>query len=193
MEKKENTFQSTVAPILVLVVICFVVTFAVAYVYGITKPIIDKNAAKAANEARTELLPDAKGEFEEYKGKLKVMEPEKVFAEDCYVAKNKTGMVVTVKSKSYGGLLTAMVGIDKDGAITKVKVTAHADTPGVGTKVDESPEHAAQYKGLDKLSSENVKEDNKIKYVSGASVSSGALHKAVWNAFMQYKAMGGVK
>ncbi len=37
-----------------------------------------------------------------------------------------------------GGLLTEMVGIDANGAITGVKVTAHADTKGLGTKAHES-------------------------------------------------------
>lgn len=64
--KKESTFQSTAAPIIVLSIICLVVTFAVAFVYGITKPIIENNTIKAANEARAELLPEAKGDFKEY-------------------------------------------------------------------------------------------------------------------------------
>ena len=33
-------------------------------------------------------------------------------------------MVVTVKTKSFGGLLTEMIGLDNTGAITGVKVTA---------------------------------------------------------------------
>lgn len=127
--KKESTFQSTAAPIIVLSIICLVVTFAVAFVYGITKPIIENNTIKAANEARAELLPEAKGDFKEYKGDLKVLKKDQVFVTEAYEATNGTGVVITVKSKSYGGLLTAMVGIDKDGAITKVKVTEHSDTP----------------------------------------------------------------
>ena len=86
-----------------------------------------------------------------------------------------------------------MVGIDKDGAITGVKVTEHADTPGVGTKAQD-PGHLSQYVGLDQLSSEVIKDhvDNVVE-VTGASVSSGAVHKAVYCALEQYRAMGGVK
>ena len=47
-------------------------------------------------------------------------------------------MVVTVKTASFGGLLTEMVGIDSEGAITGVKVTAHGDTKGLGTKAHDS-------------------------------------------------------
>lgn len=196
--KSSNTFQDFLKPIIVLVVICFVVTFALAFVYGVTAPIIERNTAKAANEARTELLPEAEGEFEVLADKdtnsdnLYTLEAKKVFATDCYVATNKSGMVVTVKSNSYGGLLTAMVGIDKDGAVTSVKVTSHADTPGVGTKA-QTPEFLGQYKGYNEVGDVNIKSDAKINHVSGASISSGAVHKAVCCAVEQYKAVGGVK
>ena len=101
-------------------------------------------------------------------------------------------MVVTAMSNSYGGMLTAMIGIDKDGAITNVKVTNHSDTAGVGTKA-QTPEHLGQYKSLKALGNENIKSDNTVKYVTGASVSSGAIHKAVYAALEQYKSMGGVQ
>ncbi len=197
MKNNDNAYHNFVKPIVVLVAICFVVTFALAYVYGITAPIIKENTAKAANEARTELLQDAKGAFtmvadeENNADKLYVLEEKKVYATDCYTADNGSGMVVTVKSNSYGGLLTAMIGIDKDGAVTAVKVTAHADTPGVGTKAQE-PSHLAQYKGYSEIGSTDIKSDSSIKHVSGASISSGAIHKAVCCALEQFKANGGV-
>ena len=56
MENKTNTFQEFVKPILVLVCICFVVTLALAFTYGVTKPVIDENTLKAANEARNEQI-----------------------------------------------------------------------------------------------------------------------------------------
>lgn len=195
--KSNNTYHDFIKPIVVLVAICFVVTFALAYVYGITAPIIAENTAKAANEARTELLTDADGAFTMYADaennadKLAVLEEKKVFATDCYVADNGSGMVVTVKSNSYGGLLTAMIGIDKNGAVTAVKVTEHADTPGVGTKAQD-PKHLAQYKGYDTIGSTEIKADPSINHVSGASISSGAVHKAVCCALEQFKANGGV-
>ena len=190
MENKNSAFKEYISPILVLVVICFVTTFLLAFTYGITAPIIAENTAKAASEARMELLPDADN-FTASDAQLFVLEEGKVYAEDCYVADNGTGMVVTVKSNSYGGMLTAMVGIDKDGAITGVKITEHADTPGVGTKAHASA-HLAQYIGLTELTSDQVKVDSSVDHVTGASVSSGAVHKAVYCALEQFKAMGGV-
>lgn len=188
--KNNNTFKEYVAPILVLVSICLVVTFALAATYGITKPIIASNTAKAADKARVELLSEADA-FTEYDGDLAVTVEEQVYVVDCFTADNKAGMVVTVKSKSFGGLLTTMIGIDSNGAITGVKITDHSDTPGLGTKAM-TTDHLGQYVGLDELASENIKEDDQVVHISGASISSGAIHEAVYCALDQYKEMGGV-
>ncbi len=191
MENKNSAFKEYFSPILVLVLICFVTTFLLAFTYGVTAPIIAENTAKAASEARMELLSDADN-FTDAGADLFVLEEGKVYATEVYTADNGAGMVVTVKTNSYGGMLTAMVGINKDGEITGVKVTEHADTPGVGTKAH-ADSHLDQYKGLSELTSDQVKNDSSVQHVTGASVSSGAVHKAVYCALEQFKAMGGVK
>ena len=89
-------------------------------------------------------------------------------------------MVVTVKTKSFGGLLTEMVGIDNQGAITGVKVTAHGDTPGLGTKAH-APEHLQQYVGMNSYNDFSAKADPSVNHVSGATISSKALKKALEN------------
>ena len=192
MENKTSAFKEYINPILVLVLICFVTTFLLAFTHSITAPIIKANAEKAASEARMELLPDADN-FTDAGAELYVLEEKKVYATEVYTADNGAGMVVTVVTNSYGGALTAMVGIDKDGAVTGVKVTDHADTPGVGTKA-QAEGHLAQYVGHTELGSDVIKAhaDDMVE-VTGASVSSGAIHKAVYCALEQYKAMGGVK
>lgn len=186
---KSNKFKEYIAPTLVLVIICLVITGALAYINSITAPIIESNSIKAADEARAELLPSADS-FTAYDGDLAVLEADKVFVTECYIADNNTGMVVTVKSKSFGGLLTEMIGIDVDGAITGVKVTAHSDTPGLGTKAQE-PSYLEQYVGLDSYSAFTAKDDASINHVSGATISSNAVHYGVCAALDQYKIVGG--
>ena len=188
---KSNTFKEYVAPIIVLVGICLIVTVALAATYGVAKRIIGESSAKAADEGRVELLADADS-FTKYDGDLVVLEPEKVFVEDCFVADNGAGIVVTVKTKSFGGLLTEMIGIDSTGAITGVKVTAHGDTPGLGTKA-QTPEYLSQYKGLSELESTAAKDDSSVKHISGATVTSNAVHYGVNAALEQFKEVGGAK
>lgn len=189
--KNNNTFKEYVAPILVLVVICLVVTAALAAVYGVANPIIIENDKKTADANRTELLAEADS-FTEYEGELYVAEPDKVFVSECYVADNGAGAVVTVQSSSFGGLLTEMVGINANGEITGVKVTAHGDTPGLGTKA-QTPEHLGQYEGLTSLDSTTAKDDTQVDYISGATISSNAVHYGVYCALQQFQQMGGVQ
>jgi electron transport complex protein RnfG len=189
LRMKSNTFKEYIQPSVVLVAICLVITFALAYVNSITSPIIAENTRKAAEETRKVLLPAAQS-FEEYTGDLVEVEKDKIYVEDCYIA-NDGGMVVTVKSASFGGLLTEMVGIDANGAITGVKVTAHADTKGLGTKAHEG-KYVAQYEGLDTLAfADNVKGDPAIEHVSGATISTNGVYQGVCAALKQFEAVGG--
>ena len=191
MENNNSSFKKYGAPILVLVLICLVVTAALAATYGAAHPVIVKNAKKAADETRQELLKDADG-FTEYKGKLVKTDDGKVEVVEAYTADNKAGVVFTVHTASFGGELTEMVGINAEGEITGVKVTAHSDTPGLGTKAQE-PSHLNQYKGIKALSETTCKDDKDITHVTGATVSSNAIHYGVFEALKQYEEMGGVK
>ena len=187
--KNNNTFKEYVAPILVLVCICLAVTAALAATYGVAKPIIDANTKKAADEARMELLAEA-DTFTAFDGELAVCEADKVFVTECYIADNGTGMVVTVSTKSFGGALTEMIGIDAEGKITGVKVTGHADTPGLGTKAHDAA-YVAQYQGLTEVTATTAKDDAAVNHVSGATISSNAVHYGVYAAMEQYKLVGG--
>ena len=100
MNKKESTFSSFISPILVLVLICFVVTFALAMAYGVTKPIIDKNNLKESNKAKSELIPEAKGEFKNYDGKLVVVQKNKISTE-CALIKNGAETEYIIKNREY--------------------------------------------------------------------------------------------
>ena len=186
---KSNAFKEYIQPTVVLVAICLVITFALAYVNSITAPIIADNSAKAADAARAELLPAAES-FEQYDGELVVTVPDKVFVTECYVAEG-AGMVVTVQTSSFGGLLTEMIGIDSEGKITGVKVTAHADTKGLGTKAHDTA-YVAQYQGLSELANaDNIKGDTAVTYISGATISSNAVYQGVCAALQQFQTVQG--
>ncbi len=187
--KNNDTFKKYVAPIIVLVAICLVISGALALTYGVTKPIIDQRAKADADAARQLLLPDADA-FTPYEGEMIKTDDGKVKVVEVYTADNGSGMVVTVETKSFGGALTEMIGIDSEGNLTGIVVTKHADTPGVGTKA-QTKEHLAQYNGLGELTATTAKQDTTIQAVSGATVSSNAVHYGVYEALEQYKAMNG--
>ncbi|MCC7571034.1 FMN-binding protein [Candidatus Micrarchaeota archaeon] len=94
-------------PTIVLVIICLVVTCALAFTYSKTKTTIDANAVKTHDEAAKEVLG------------------------------NEEGKALEETVQSYGGEMSVMVGISNEGKITGVKVVSHGDTPGLGTKAME--------------------------------------------------------
>lgn len=195
-----NTKQSFVAPVVVLSAICLVVSLALAFTYKVANPIIEANNLATAVAARQQLLPAADDFTLVEDAELQSSEDGKAAVQEIYAADNGAGYVMTVGTTSFGGALTMMVGIDGEGAITGVKVTEHADTPGVGTK-DQEPDYLAQYNGLSALTSAaNIKKEaaplangGTFEFISGASVSGQAIHSGVAAALSQYAVMGGAQ
>lgn len=192
---KDSKFSNYVAPIVVLVGICFVITLALAFVNHFAAPVIADNEKATADANRVQLLPDG-DTFSEYTGELLATDDGKVYIQDAYTADNGAGVVITAVTKSFGGDLTEMIGIDKEGAITGVVVTKHSDTAGLGTKAHD-PGYLKQYKGVTELQSISAKDESKagngISYVTGASISSNAVHYGIYEALQQFEAMGGAK
>ena len=188
---KSNNFKENIQPTLVLVMICLVMTFLLAYVNSITSPIIAEHAQVAADNNRKILLPEADG-FEAIDESMLYVQAEgQVWVEDCYKATNDKGYVMTVKTKSFGGILTEMIGVDETGAITGVKVTAHGDTKGLGTKAHDAG-YLMQYTGVSKLdNAANIKQDTVVSFVSGASISSNGVYQGICCALTQIEKLGG--
>lgn len=176
--------KELIAPTLVLFLICLVITAALAITYQITKPIIDEINIKNANIARGELLPDAEGAF---------TQRETEFAPgvlDVYGADNNTGYVFTAQDKGFGGKIRVMVGVYEDGAISGVKVTNHSETPGLGTKAM-TADYLSQYQGQIVVTRTSEADETQIDAVTGATVTSNAVFRAVEAALAQYELIGG--
>ena len=182
--KNNKFFKENVVPALVLVIICLVVTAALAFTYGVASPIIAENEKATADAARAQVLPEG-NDFTLYEGELVDGVAE------CYTADNGAGIAVTSTYGSFGGTLTSMVGIDKNGKITGVTVTGHADTPGLGTKAMEVDYLANNYNGLDSAEAESIKDDANVDAITGATISSNAVYQCVREALAQYENMKG--
>lgn len=100
----KSKFSNNLVPSLVLVIICLIVTAALAVTHDITADAIAQNEKATIEEAEKEVLPNGDGEAKQ----------------------------ITVKS--YGGDLVMMVGVSSGGEVTGVTVISHGDTPGLGTK-----------------------------------------------------------
>ena len=104
-----KTWEDLIKPVITLTVICLIVSGILAFTNGATAPIIVENAAKAADAARTELLPAADSFTKvDYTGTGVV---------EVYKANNGAGYVITGTSKGYGGAVQMMVAFNKEGKI----------------------------------------------------------------------------
>ena len=89
----------------------------------------------------------------------------------------------------YGGDIGLMVGINMDSdQIIAVRVTTHAETPGLGSRAKDDPGFVSQYDGKSMEENFGLKADNgSIDAMSGATVTSRAVTLAAVEAQALYK------
>ena len=163
-----------------LLLICAIVSALLAGVNSITKPIIAENEQKNFEIAMQEVLPEASGFKEVDPGDYTPSETG-VTLDSLYRADNGGYVVSTVCSEGYGGDVSVMVGITKDLTINQVKIMSMSETPGLGAKASE-PEFIGQYDGLSAgitVVKNTTPADNQIEAISGATITSKAVTKAV--------------
>ena len=179
----------------ILFAIVFVCTFVLVLCNNITAPIIAKNNAKAEEEAKIAVLPEAES-FEElkdfthvgvtsaFKGKDKNGE----FAGYCFKISTKEN-----ESKAFGGDIQMIVGIDKSLNVSGVKIITMAETPGLGAKASEAS-FTDQYTGksgeIAVTKSGNASE-TEVNAISGATITSKAVTEGVNNALNAAKTLEG--
>lgn len=183
---------------LVLFAICFVVTALLAGTYMLTKQPIADAAAKTAAEARSRVL--AADRYEEIAG-----------YENVSIAYDNDGTllgcVITTSAKGYGGDIEVMTGILSTGNVCGVQILEISETAGIGMKVDDQ-KHLGQYVTFtkDEISNSDMPsaaEASEIKEysledgdgnqyvdaISGATISSTAVNKAVNEALSIYNGL----
>ena len=92
------------------------------------------------------------------------------------------GTIIVTQAKGYGGDVQVLVAFDEQGNVKDVEALPIDETPGLGTRVSED-EHIKQYVGLPpKLVAEE-----EINFISGATISSRAVHEAFNYAVQAYE------
>ena len=93
-----------------------------------------------------------------------------------YNEQGLVGYCVEVQAHGFGGLLTAVVGVNTNGEVTGVAVTDHKETLDVGTKAMEES-YLSQFIG--KSGTIRTSGSNAVDAVSGATATSGAVTSCV--------------
>ncbi len=178
-------FKEIGIPTIKLFVIATVVTILLFLTNNTTEGKIADNQAQADIISRQEVLPAADG-FQEATGKL-ADGTEFTYFE----ATNGTGYVFSGSNKGYGGDVVSMIGIDKEGNITGVKVTEQSETAGLGAKWTDSA-YTEQFISKTADGALAVEKDGgDVVAVAGATITSRAVTSDVNNAIEMFKAVTG--
>jgi electron transport complex protein RnfG len=179
----------------VLTAICLVAAAALSFVYTLTKDRIAEEIRRETLDAVEQVLPPHDNEPDK-DAKIVTIGKDKRGREmimTIYKGKkgNETaGYAFDVTGKGFGGTMRLMVGVDDKDTINGVKVLGHAETPGLGAKMEEDW-FTAQFKGFSDPNALKIKKDGgKLDQITGASITSRAAAKAIaegLNKFMEEK------
>lgn len=189
--KRIKTFFKTnsdiITPTAVLTVICIVVTLALSSANMLTAKKITELSVKNQNDAMSKLI-----DADEYKAETAVLDGENVNYHTALKDGENIGYIFTVDEKGYGDTVSVMTAVNTDGTVAAVEILdASNETPGLGQNVKNS-DFYTQFNGLaDNITvirggSANA-DNNEINAVTGATISSKAVTKAV-NRALGYSA-----
>lgn len=186
MAKKESSFINMV---LTLAIVTAIASFTLATVYNLTaEPIAQAREAKR-QFAISQVVP----EFDRLESRKFAPPGGGDSLEFNFAYKNNQVVGVAVNSwtnRGYSGRITAMVGFDLDGNIIDVVHLQHAETPGLGDKIEKGKsDWSDQFKGLDPATADiRVAKDNgQIDAITAATITSRAYCDAIQRAYDTFK------
>ncbi len=162
-----------------LFLFCTVVAALLAAVNSITQPIIAANEEKNFQLSMQEVLSDASS-FEEVNADFTVKDSG-VSVSSVYRADNGGYVVSAVCAEGYGGDISIMVGINPDLSVKQIRIMSMSETPGLGAKASNtafSDQYRSLHHGIEVVKNTEPA-GNQIQAISGATVTSKAVTKAV--------------
>ena len=187
MAKTESTFINMT---LTLVVVTLVAAGLLGTVFALTKEPIRLAELAKKNEAIANVVPGFDNEPSQEVERL-FLDGDSIFLYTARKGEEVLGTAVeTFTNKGFSGNFKLMVGIDPDGSIIKIAVIKHAETPGLGDKMeqDKSDFHV-QFMGKDPTSF-NVavtKDRGDVDAITASTITSRAYCDAVTRAYKAFK------
>lgn len=177
----KSATKETLVLMVKLCLICVIVAGLLALVNSVTAPRIAENDAKVFSASMEEVLPNG-GNFKRVEEFSFTTDLTGVVLDSFYKADNGY-VVTTICSEGYGGDIKVMVGINEDFTVNCVKIMSMSETAGLGAKASDKA-FTDGYIGLKsgigvEKNNGGSAEENSISAISGATVTSKAVTKAV--------------
>jgi len=164
---------------------------ALAGIYGITKPLIERQKQLVIENALTVALPAVKKE-----AIFPVKHDGEILYYEGYATPEKTdllGYAFIAQGAGYSSVIATMVGVDTTGAIIGLQVLSQQETPGLGARIEEikhgekDPWFQRQFIGKAAATVAVEKDGGDIQSITGATISSRALSKSIVASFEKLK------
>ena len=180
MKKLESSFANMV---IVLTVITVVAAACLGAMNNLTaEPIAASKKAKQ-EEAIKAVLP----EFTTV-DKEAIVNEQKIFR--AYNANGElVGIAIETKELGFGGDVTTMVGFDANGTIVDYSLLAHAETPGLGSKLVDWFKVKSDIRGAgaNKMPLRVSKDGGEYDAITAATISSRAFLNSINKAYETYQ------
>ncbi len=190
MAKRESTFLSMV---LTLFTVTFIAAAVLGFVHDLTKDAIETARMRAQSEAIERVLPGFDELGESYFVSLSSPD-EKLEFFPAYLGGERVGVAVkTYTNKGFSGYISIMAGIDTNGNLFGYEVLDHAETPGLGSKMDmwfsdeEKPNQNVIGKNPQTVRFEVTKDGGDIDAITASTITSRAFLDALNRAFEAYE------
>ena len=181
----------------ILTIVTVVAAGALAYVFNTTKPKIEAEKRMVQEQALKQSLPKAaKGVI------VPVKQGDKILYYKGYASPDTTdlvGYIVLSSAHGYSSTIEVMIGVDTTGVIQGMKILSQSETPGLGAKItevkygDKWPWFQHQFIGKKGDNLQVDKDGGEIKSVTGATISSRAVTKAVREGVLKLEKLLGKK
>ena len=183
MAKKESTFLSMVAT---LFVVTLVAAGLLGSVYALTKEPIRLAELKKKNEAIQVVVPGFDNEPSQEVERI-FMDGDSLYLYTARLGEEILGTAVeTFTNIGFSGEFKLMVGFAPDGSIIDIAVIKHAETPGLGDKMEKGKsDFSVQFMGKhpDSFNIAVTKDRGDVDAITASTITSRAYCDAVTRAY----------
>ena len=184
--KTQSTFKQIFTLTITLLLITAGVAAALAGVNTITAPKIAQINEQKTTNAIAAVLPDAETAVVTYEAANKDDAVQTVYT-------SESGYAVKVQTAGFGGTITMMVGVAKDGTVLGIDSITHAETASLGDVAASKNAKGQAFRGqfVGKSGTLAVSKDGgEIDAITSATITSRAVTNGVNTALEFVKSMG---
>lgn len=151
----------------ILGLICFLSSSVLAVVNGITESHILLQKARAEDLALRQIMGD------EFHFRPHYID-EKIDYYKAYSSQDQSlaGFVLKAQAKGFNSQIEILAALDLNLKVSQVRILSQNETPGLGTRITEG-------NFLERFKNRGLEDLNRVEAITGATISSGAVIKAV--------------